>query len=556
MSNYRRRNFVVDAAPPGPVPRTPVIKSLTPGDTTAALEWDYPTNAIEVDHWDVEVFQGAALLGTLRVEGPSTRSHTLGELTNGIEYGVKMQAVNFNGHSDSSNKLTVIPKSLQIPKPTVTTVIGWDGFATFSFTCDTPPAEITAVHYVVKREDSGFEFEGVATMSTQRAGNTGPIDNDREYRLYLALEVNGSVGPYSDPSKVFQPTNPVPPFPPVWVHIDVDKTGTKASGSTTWKLTVSKGARNDASPTDITGFRYVIEEKTTRTLIAAGTKPTSFSPVDITITAAPWCEGVVLMNLWAFNKDGESAPTVIDFDTEPHGELPLDFGVFEELGGYRYHYAQDDVKALAKVNKRGIGLNLDVMVIGAGGAGSGRTTIGGLGGNGGSGEAIVTTVKPFTTGTITCKIGDGAQYSGTAPGGYSYVTIVDGNQILARGGGNAVGKTDGTPSYLSPCKDVAELMPGAEKLRIWVWNTPRSQQVGGAHVWDKNNAPNGDLYAEAGGGTNSGGSNHGGNGGPGVVVVRYKIADVPAAEPLLTRRQAWRWRRLERKHARQMEKAI
>jgi hypothetical protein len=468
-----------------------------------------------------------------------------------------MQAVNLNGRSDYSNRLTVTTKSADIPKPTVTTVTPWDGFATFSFTCDTPPAAITAVHYIVKREDSGYEFEGVATMSTQRAGSTGPIDNDREYRLYLALEIAGSIGPYSEPSKVFQPTNPVPPFPPIWVHIDVDKTGTKASGSTTWKLTVGKGTRksNDASPTDITGFRYVIEEKITRSLIAAGTKPTSFSPTDITISTAPWCEGFAIMTLWAFNKDGESAPTVIDFDTDPHGELPLDFGVFEDLGGYRYHYAQDDVKALARVNKRGIGLNLEVLVIGAGGAGAGRTTIGATGGNGGSGEVILTTVKPFTTGSITAKIGDGALYSGTAPGGYSYVTIVDGNQITARGGGNAVGKTDGTPSYLTPAKDVSTLMPGAEKLRIWVWNTPRSQQVGGSHEWDKNNAPNGDLYAEGGGGTNGGGANHGGNGGPGIVVIRYKIADIPPADPVLTRRQAWRWRKVERKHARQVRRA-
>lgn len=556
MTNYRRRNFQLDTPPPGPVPRTPVLKTLTPGDTTAVLTWEYPTNGVEVDHWDIDILQGEAVLGVVRVEGPGTRTHTLGELTNGVEYGVKMQAVNLNGRSEYSNVLRVTPKGLNIPKPTVTTVTPWDGFATFSFTCDTPPAEITAVHYVVKREDSGYEYNGVATMQTQRAGTTGAIDNDRDYRLYLALEIAGAIGPYSEASKPFRPTNPVPPFPPIWVHIDVDKTGDATTGSTTWKLTVGKGNRtnSDASPTDLTGFRFEITDKATGKLICKGTKPTSFAPVDIIVTGT-WCEGVALMSLWASNKDGESTPSVIEFDTDPHGELPIDFGVFEERGGYRYHYAEDDIKALAKVNKRGIGLKLDVLVIGAAGSGASRTTLGATGGNGGSGESIATTYTPFSTGSITAKVGNGSTYMSTAPGDYSYVTIVDGNQIIAKGGGNANGKVDGTPSFTSPAKDIDALMPGASALRLWAWNLPYSKNVGGFREWDKNNAPNANLYAQGGGGTNAGGANHGGDGGNGVVVIRYLISDVKDVEPVYSWRQRLAVKRFEKRHAKQVSRA-
>lgn len=555
--SYRRRNFQLDTPPPGPIPRTPKIEKITPGDSTAIAEWSYPSNAIEVDHWDLELLEGAALLAVLRIEGPATRSHTLGELTNGVKYGLQIQAVNLNGRSDYSNRMEFTPKALDIPVPVLGSVTGWDAFITFSFTCDTPPGPIDAVHYIAKRTDSGYETAGVAIMATQRSGSTQPIDNDREYQIYLALEIAGNIGPYSQASTPVTPTNPVPPFVPLWVHIDVDKQGDKESGSTSWKLTIAQGAKErqaDSGPANLTGFRYEITAKATGTLICEGDKPTSFSPVDL-LVSGPWVDGFVTMSLWARNKDGESLPAVIDFDTDPHGELPIDFGVFEEFAGYRYHYAQDDVKALAKVTKRGIGVPLEVMVIGAGGCGQGRTTLGAQGGQGGSGEVICTTVKPVSTGSITAKIGDGASYLGTAPGGYSYVTIVDGQQIIARGGGNASGKTDGAPSYLTPAVSVDTLMNGASKLRIWVWNMPRSTMVGGSVIWDKNNAPNADLYAQGGGGTNGSGANHGGSGAPGVVVIRYKIGDVPAQDPELSRRQKFTEYRLQRKIARQVRRA-
>jgi hypothetical protein len=261
------------------------------------------------------------------------------------------------------------------------------------------------------------------------------------------------------------------------------------------------------------------------------------------------------MSLWASNKDGESTPSVIEFDTDPHGELPIDFGVFEERGGYRYHYAEDDIKALAKVNKRGIGLKLDVLVIGAAGSGASRTTLGATGGNGGSGESIATTYTPFSTGSITAKVGNGSTYMSTAPGDYSYVTIVDGNQIIAKGGGNANGKVDGTPSFTSPAKDIDALMPGASALRLWAWNLPYSKNVGGFREWDKNNAPNANLYAQGGGGTNAGGANHGGDGGNGVVVIRYLISDVKDVEPVYSWRQRLAVKRFEKRHAKQVSRA-
>lgn len=558
MSQSRMHNFAGNTPPPAPVPRTPILETVTPGDTTVNVVWEYPENTIEVDHWDIDVTQGSVLIGTVRVEGAGTRSHTLGELTNSIEYGIKMLAVNINGRSPYSSMLLATPKAADIPAPVIVSVTAGNGVARVVCT-DKTPATVLGHKYVAKRIDSGFEFVGdLIPVDGFTTGDTAPIDNDRDYLLYLATVTAKGVSPYSAASKQFRPTEPLPPYAPIWVHVDVDKTGTKASGSTTWKMTVGKGARvhGDASPTDLTSFRYVIQEKSTMTLIAAGSKPTSFSPVDITVSNAPWCDGVALMSLWASNKDGESAPTVIEFDTDPHAELPIDFGVFEEKGLYRYHYAQDDIKALARVNKNGVGLALEVLVIGAAGNGAGRTTLGAMGGGGGSGECITTTVKPFTTGSITAKVGDGATYMGTTAGGYSYATIVDGNQIIARGGGQAVGKADGTPSYTTPAKEIDALMPGASELRLWAWNKPFSTGVGGVMEWDKNNAPNAKLYGQGGGGTNSTGANHGGDGGNGVVVIRYLISDVPTAlEPVYTWRQRQRVKRFEKRHAREVRAA-
>ena len=548
----------VIADPPGPVPQRPTITSVTPGDTTATVKWTYPANVEDVDHWDLEVYVGSALLANVRVEGPTTRESTLGELTNGTTYGVVLQAVNLNGRSAPTDRVDFTPKSLNIPKPVVGVVTPWDGYATFSFTCDTPPAAIDNVHYIAKRTDTGYETEGVAVMATQRTGTTGPLDNDRPYQLFLSLEIAGKTGPYSDASGTFTPTNPVPPFPPIWAHIDAgkwDRTATGGGKGVDWLLTIAAGAKNtnaDAGPQTITGYRYQIKEKTSGTVIIDRTVPSSQSSYNVSDTG-PWMDGIAVMTCWAKNNDGWSQPTIIEFDVEPHADLPIDFGVWQEVGEYRYHVAEESVLNYARVNKRGVGLRMEWLIIAAGGAGHGLTTLGKAGGDGGSGQYILGEATPINTGKITAALGDGANYQDTKPGGNTVFTFLD-NIVSAKGGGTSTGKDPGTPSYTTPAVDIATLWPGAQALRVWYWNTPYSQNIGGARVWDKNNAPDGNLYGQAGGGTNGSGSNHGGNGFGGLAVIRYKIADVPPADPQLTRRQERKHKRWERKLARQVRR--
>lgn len=554
MANWKNRNYLAPIDPPGPVPSTPKITGVTAGDTTATVAWQYPANIEDVDHWDLEIFQGAAELGVVRIEGPATRSHTIGELTNGQTYTLRMQAVNINGRSDSSNAMDVTPQGMKIPAPSIYSITAKDGYISFSFREGSPlPGTVEGHKYVAKRTDSGYEFEGdvIPVEGSSILGLTGPLDNDREYVLYLATVIGGIVGPYSAPSTPVTPSNPVPPYPPIWAHVDAgkwDRTSTGGGKGVDWLLTIAAGSKNtngDFGPQTITGYRYEIKEKSSGTVIINRTFSSSQQQISVSDTG-PWMDGIAVMTAWAKNNDGESAPTVIEFDVEPHADLPIDFGVFQEIGEYRYHVAEEDVSKWAKVNKRGVGLNLEYLVIGAGGAGHGRTAIGGTGGNGGSGQITVGSTKPFGTGPITTKIGDGTNYQNTTPGGDSNVTI-DAQAYIAKGGGTATGKDQGTPDWTNPAKDIATVWPGAENLRIWFWNKPYSQNVGGSRTWDKNDAPNANLYGQGGGGTNSSGANHGGNGGPGVVVVRYKIADVPPADPPLNvgqrvRNRFWTWR--------------
>lgn len=555
-------NYVADV-PPGPVPQTPKITTVTPGDTTATVEWQYPANVVDVDHWDLTVYQAAAEVGMVRVEGPDTRKAILGELVNGTTYSVVVQGVNLNGRSEPSNRVDFTPKSAAIPAPSIYSITPGDGFISFSFRDGSPlPGPVEGHRYIAKRTDSGYETEGdvIPMGESTILGTTGPIDNDREYVLLLATVIGGKVGPYSEPSKPVTPTNPVPPYPPVWAHVDAnkwDRTSTGQGKGVDWLLTIGAGVKNtqgDIGPLNITGYRYSIVEKATGKTIIERSMPSSQSQISVSDTG-PWMDGIAIMSCWAKNNDGESQPTVIEFDTDPHDELPIDFGVWQEFDGYRYHIAEDDVTKYAKVNKRGIGVPLDILVIGAGGGGQGRTTLGAYGGAGGSGAvSVYTGYKNFNTGSITTIIGTGAKYSATGPGGYSYVQM-ESQQWKADGGGTANGKNDGTPSWTTPSQQVDFYMSGASKLRVWMWNVPYSSSVGGAREWNKSDAPDANLYGQGGGGTNSSGSNRGGNGGPGIAVIRYKISDVPPADPPMGRRARWRHRRFERKFARQVRKA-
>lgn len=557
--NFRRMNYNLDTPPPGPVPTPPKIVKATPGDTTAVVEWTYASNDPEVDHWDLYLYEGFALLAVIRVEGPGTRSHTLGELTNEITYSVELQAVNLNGHSSPSNRVDVKPEGLKIKAPEIISVTGKDGYISYSFReGKDQPGTVTGHKYIAKRTDSGYEFEGDANEDTSIIGHTGPVDNDRTYRLYLATVIEGGkVGPYSEASAEVTPSNPIPPYAPVWAHIDANKWSyDDARGrGCDWLLTIGAGVKNvqaDAGPQNITGYRWQIIDKATGTTVIDRTMNTSQQSLSVSETGG-WIENIAVMTCWARNNDGWSEPTTIEFDTTPHAELPIDFGVFQEIGGYRYHYAEDDVQSYAKVNKRGVGLKLECLIVGAAGSGQGRTTLGKTGGNGGAGEYIFKTITPFNTGALRAKIGEGSKYTDSKIGGDSYLSV-DSQAHTARGGGNASGVNDGSPNYTPTAVQVGTLMPGAEELRIWFWNKPYSSGIGGHREWDKNNPPDGNLYGQAGGGTNSSGSNHGGNGGPGVVCIRYKLSDVPPADPTFSKWGEWRHRRFEKRLARQIRR--
>ena len=507
------------------------ITSAIAGDETATITWQYlAAEAILVDCWDVSVSQSGSPVATVRVSDPKAREYAIGGLANGVEYEIRMEAVNEKGSGPWSNTVTVTPVAVDIPAPVISSVTPGNTYVRVVFADPAMPGIVRGHKYRATRTDSGAITVGDLIGSAPIADSAGVLANDVEYVVSIAAvcEINGDlrIGKYSDPSKPFIPANPVVPYAPIWAHVDADKWDRTSSGGgkgVDWKLSIGSGVRGDAvgGPLDIWGYRYEIKEKSSGRVVASGDKPSSQPVVNITVSGE-WMDGIAVMTCWARNKLGESKATVLEFDAEPHAELLIDFGVWYDVGEYRYHVAQEDVLAYAKVNPAGVGKTFEYVLVGGGGAGYGRTDVGGIGGHGGSGETRFGTFVPSSTGGMTAKIGNGALY-GNPTGGTATVLTVNGDPVSAAGGGSATGKPNGTPDLTEPYIDMSKKWAGCDALPCFSWALPRSGSVGGFCEWaNKDRPPDGDLFGQAGGGTNSAGVARGGQGGPGLAIVRYR----------------------------------
>lgn len=199
---------------------------------------------------------------------------------------------------------------------------------------------------------------------------------------------------------------------------------------------------------------------------------------------------------------------------DPKTEKPVEGGTYYSDGEYEYAIFQSDkgTDYTAMRTEAGAGMTLDVLLVGAGGAGKSQMTMGGKGGDGGGGELVITTLPPAKAGPIFVSVPAGARAKfADQPGD---TTVKEGSVVLtARAGKTAVDKNDG-----DGFEKTAVPAPWSG-LNMFTWLLPGSDYVGGVAQSYEQNYPNATFCGEGGAGSKT---NIAGNGMESYVAIRWK----------------------------------
>lgn len=199
---------------------------------------------------------------------------------------------------------------------------------------------------------------------------------------------------------------------------------------------------------------------------------------------------------------------------DPKTEKPVEGGTYYSDGDYEYAIFQSDkgTDYTAMRTESGAGMTLDVLLVGAGGAGKSQMIMGGKGGDGGGGELVITTLPPAKPGPITVSVPAGARAKfGDQPGD---TVVKEGSVVLtARAGKTATDKNDG-----EGFEKTAVPAPWS-KLNMFTWLLPGSEYVGGVAQSYEQNYPDATFCGEGGAGSKT---NIAGNGQESYVAIRWK----------------------------------
>jgi hypothetical protein len=430
-----------------------------------------------------------------------------------------------------------------VEAPVLTKARGGNGAVELTFKSPVMPPEeqIAAYRWRARRMDSGFVSEGIMD------GNwCDGLGNGVPFLMSVAVVLDtGVVGAFSNEITA-TPQSPAAPTKPSLVQVEYVPT----SWGSQWKLKLSIGRDlRDGSPIRVAYFRLLIESEGTvildQTLNASGSYPLSILTQSYVIKTLGTA---TTLTLWAMNEFGTSQPDVISFDATQWDRMPIDYGIWEDHDGFRYHYVQDSISTWGKINPLGLNIEYGILSIGAGGSGSPRRNsdvVGNtVGGHGGSGAVGFKKGIPRVVGQITCVVGKGN--AGYEAGGDTEVDFPGlFSPVLTPGGGSAVGKYNGLPDAFPVPQDIDAILRGqpymvpSPSFRLLPCFA-ESTLVGGFEAWDFSTPPDGLLYGQGGGGTNGAPSTQG-TGGPGLVVFRYWIKDIPAVPPALTVEQQAAW---------------
>lgn len=186
---------------------------------------------------------------------------------------------------------------------------------------------------------------------------------------------------------------------------------------------------------------------------------------------------------------------------------------YETIGDYRYaSYNLDEGGVVnATRTKTGEKLELEVLMVGAGGCGKGQTTTMAKGGDGGGGELAFGKLPATASVGIAITLPKGGDRSSDSP---ANTTVVEnGVTLKATSGKSATDKNDAAGFGKQSVPD------GWKDLWMFTWLLPGSREVGGSAWTNEQNYPNATYCGEGGAGTKD---NRPGTGNNGFVAIRWK----------------------------------
>lgn len=200
--------------------------------------------------------------------------------------------------------------------------------------------------------------------------------------------------------------------------------------------------------------------------------------------------------LWVVQNAGEIAPPPPPPPPPPPG---VTGGTYSEVGGYGYHTFTANGSLVVTGTKE-----VEYLVVGPGGAGSGAPNLGMVGGPGGGGEVLTGTLT-LADQTLNIALG-GRGTAGTSTVNATIGTATTFGNITARPGG--VG---------SRAQSSGQAQPGGNGYSGGGAGWSPTAAAGGVGQ-NNNNGAGGQAAGTAGGAGGAGGAASGFNGGPGVTV--------------------------------------
>lgn len=425
-------------------------------------------------------------------------------LTEGVTYECYVTATDQKKLvSDPSNKISATCKSV-IKAPVFKSCVAGDGFATVTFDPVTLDAPWTIDHYSY----SAINMDDPKAPEIEGHIEDGKIilANDITWYVRICAVCNpGRVpGDFSDAMTV-TPEHPSVPYQP---NINTCYVQSNGQINVSW----SKGANGNRSQS------ASVVDKWKLVVHSADGKGKDFEQ-EYAANVTQTLTDKVSIGLWevtvlAHNDLGWSTPSKpAGIDYKPTVLDPVIGGQSYDDGTYKYcmFYSNMTVGYEAIRTKDGVNVELEVLLVGAGGAGKGQLVTFGKGGDGGGGQLTIGKLNAAYEGSIFVNVPNGGQPKGDSP---DNTTVKEGsNTLVATAGKNATDKNDAAGS---PRTQVPESW---WPLRQFSWYSPESHFVGGVVQAGTQNYPSALTAGEGGAGTKD---SNAGKGGESFVAIRWK----------------------------------
>ncbi len=180
-------------------PAKPANFAATSGNEEVTLSWDDPSDA-SITSWEFQQNEDGGAYGAwtaISGSDATTTTHTVASLTNGVEYGFKIRAVNVGGNGAESDEKTATPNPPAPDQPTSLAAAAGDAQVTLVWD---DPEDASIIKWQVQRKESGGNYGAWTDIASPNLSGSGlrihtvaSLTNGTEYSFKVrAVSVSGN----------------------------------------------------------------------------------------------------------------------------------------------------------------------------------------------------------------------------------------------------------------------------------------------------------------------------------------------------------------------------